>query len=92
MLISLDYDGTYTEAPEMWDEFIHNAITHGHEIIVVTMRYDNEEGIEVKYYLESKVSQIIFTGRQGKREFLRNLNLEPDIWIDDQPEYILNHA
>jgi len=92
MLISLDYDGTYTEAPEMWNEFISNAVSHGHEIIVVTMRYEETEGTIVKYDLERKVSQIIFTGRQGKREFLRKLNLEPDVWIDDQPEYILDHA
>jgi len=92
MLISLDYDGTYTVDPNFWDEFIRLAIFAGHEIIVVTMRYEAVEGDVVKYDLERKVKEIIFTGRQGKRKFLRNLNLVPDVWIDDQPEYILDPA
>lgn len=89
MLICLDYDGTYTEDPALWDQFIENAITAGHVVICATMRYQ-AEGADVERDLGLKVAQIIYTDRQAKQPYLRNRGINPDIWIDDSPYWLLN--
>jgi hypothetical protein len=88
MLIALDYDQTYTTDPELWDDFVKNCIEKGHEVICVTMRFDNDvEGTPV---LESigKHCRVIFTGRLAKLSFVKDMGIFPDIWIDDRPYYI----
>jgi hypothetical protein len=47
MLISLDYDNTYTLDPKFWDMFVKNAISSGHRVICCTMRY--EHGFDAGY-------------------------------------------
>lgn len=89
MLICIDYDGTYTEDPELWNLLIRVAKERGHKVICATMRFEQGEGDEVKRYLENKVDRIYFTGRKAKLEFLRdNYNVNPDVWIDDNPLWL----
>ena len=88
MFIALDFDGTYTEDPKLWSNFISQAITSGHRIAFVTMRHDNErESIEsaIKHMPYMKV---FYTGRKAKKPFMASLNQNPDIWIDDNPHWI----
>ncbi len=92
MLIALDYDGTYTADPEMWDSFIHNARIRGHSIVVATMRFNKLEGDEVRKALAESVDLIVFTERKAKKQFLRNMQIIPDIWIDDQPDWLYEDA
>ena len=42
MIIALDYDGTYTRAPRLWDDFIALADAGGYSVVVVTMRDEND--------------------------------------------------
>ncbi len=81
MLIALDYDGTYTTDPILFDAFIRQAKASGHEIICVTMRYPEEE--------IHMLCEIIYTSRQAKLPFMGGLGRMPDIWIDDNPRFIL---
>jgi len=73
MLIALDYDGTYTEDPELWDRFIDDAKRNGHDVKILTMRYPHEaiilHGVD-----------IIYTGRKAKYKFI-----PADIYIDNEP-------
>jgi len=93
MLIALDYDGTYTADKEMWDVFIHQARLRGHQIVVATMRFDiPAEADIVRLELEENVDHMIFTGRKAKKQFLRNQQLVPDIWIDDNPDWLYEDA
>ena len=92
MLVSLDYDGTYTLDPEFWDDFIATIRTRGHKVYCVTMRYPGVEGNPVRDALVGRVDEIIFTGRRAKLEYLSYLNINPDIWIDDQPHFIYMDA
>ncbi len=95
MLIALDYDGTYTADPEMWDAFVMNARLRGHTVYCITMRYADasSEAEQVKESLEGKVDKIIFTNRQAKKPFmLKHFNQCPDVWIDDMPEFITESA
>lgn len=84
MLIALDYDGTYTADPGLWDLFITSAIARGHEIEVVTMRHPHEP---IKMPIP-----VVYTGRQAKRQFVEALGRRVQIWIDDNPHWIYQDA
>lgn len=92
MIVSLDYDGTYTRDPQVWDQIIEVLRLQGHEVYVVTMRYEATQGQEVYEALSGKVDKIIFTERKAKKTFLRNLGILIDVWIDDIPYFILADA
>ncbi len=79
MKIALDYDGTYTADPELWNAFIKNAIDRGHEMVCVTMRCPHE-AIQMPI-------PVIYTSRKAKFEFA------PDaIWIDDKPNWLFQDS
>ena len=84
MNIALDYDGTYTLDEPFWNEFVYRAIEDGHEVSMVTMRYNNEdERVEPPHDI-----QIIYTERKAKRQAMDRLGIKIDVWIDDRPEWI----
>lgn len=95
MKIALDYDGTYTEDPELWDGFVMLAHQLGHEVHIVTMRYPEET---IRHQIpqthdHTRLEQwatIHYTSRQAKRRFMQNIGLEFQVWIDDIPEFILH--
>ena len=89
MLIALDFDGTYTADPTLWNGFVRSAQEAGHEVVCATMRHEHE-GAEVIKSLPSV--QVVFTGRQAKRAFLAEQGLFPAIWIDDNPAWIYQDA
>lgn len=39
MIIALDYDGTYTADPALWDQFILLAIKNNHYVVCCTLRH-----------------------------------------------------
>ena len=93
MLIALDYDGTYTADPELWDQFISNARMRGHKVYCVTMRYADKESKEVEENLGNKVDKIVYTNRKAKKvAFRMKCGCNPDIWIDDTPEWLFEDA
>lgn len=90
MLIALDYDGTFTADPDFWLAFVHKALSEGHEVFCCTMRYPHEcASIDIRL---STLVQIIATSRKAKMEFMREVGVVPQIWIDDQPHFIVSHA
>lgn len=84
MKIALDYDGTYTEDPELWNFFKVMAERMGHEVWIVTMRRPEEriEGID----------QVIYTSRKAKKIYCDENNLGFTIWIDDTPEWLFTNG
>ncbi len=93
VLIALDYDGTYTADPDMWNEFISSAKMHGHEIYCVTMRIAGVESFDVERALSGRVDKIIYTNRKAKKQSVRmQCNRDPDIWIDDNPDWLYEDA
>ena len=93
MLIALDYDGTYTADPELWEQFISNARMRGHKVYCVTMRYEDTENTEVELNLNSKVDKIVYTNRKAKKSAFRmQCGYNPNIWIDDIPEWLFEDA
>jgi hypothetical protein len=80
LVIALDYDNTYTDAEELWDEFITAASKRGHVVVCVTFRTPD---MPVKMSIP-----VFYTSGKLKADFMREVGLEPSIWIDDMPELI----
>ena len=76
MLIALDYDGTYTADPELWDLFISAARQRGHEVKIVTMRFPSEP-------IENAPCEVIYTSRKAKYGAI-----PAQIYIDDTPQFL----
>lgn len=89
MLIALDFDETYTADPLLFTAFVAMAQKAGHSVVVATMRHE-EEGSDVRS--ELGWLPIYFTGRKAKRPFLAAAGVHPDIWIDDNPAWIVQDA
>lgn len=84
--IALDFDGTYTAAPELWDKFIELFKTK-FNLICVTMRYDNDD--ERITHLSIPV---YYTARKAKAPHMAALGIDIKIWIDDNPMWIFYEA
>lgn len=89
--ICLDYDGSYNTFPELFDLIVKKALADGHLVILATMRYEAEKD-DGLVQIEKKGVRLIFTGRMGKKKYLARIGIKPDLWIDDNPEWILHDA
>jgi hypothetical protein len=76
MVIALDYDGTFTADPALWNDFIRLALCQGHEVKIVTMRYPHET-------VEGAPVDVVYTSRKAKKAAFA-----ADIWIDDAPHWV----
>lgn len=87
MLIALDFDGTYTADPALWDSFITAARLRGHEVHLVTMRGQREP-----VRLGANVDRVHYTDRRAKRPYMQARGLTVQVWIDDMPDFIIGDA
>lgn len=86
-LICVDYDGTYTESPALFDFFIKKAKELGFSVIGCTMRYEYEKDEDLIHF-EQMVDKLYFSERRAKKKYLEDLNITPQIWVDDTPEWL----
>jgi hypothetical protein len=94
MNIALDYDGTFTSDPDLWLNFIVDARNSGHEVFIVTMRYQSEvEDGSIHPMLEMMGVKVCATNRKAKKPCAKAMGLPPiHVWIDDHPEAIHKDA
>ena len=86
MNIALDYDGTYTEDPVMWADFIKMAKNRGHRVYIVTCRSNKNP---VDKIAEDLVNKVFYTNYQAKRAYMIDMQkIRVDVWIDDNPEVV----
>lgn len=83
MRIALDYDGTYTADPCLWDSFIERCRDR-HDVWIVTMRYPYE-AINMNI-------PVIYTSRKPKIAYCEGNGIYFDVWIDDQPEFLFRNG
>ena len=85
--IGLDYDGTITNAPDVFFAFAKSMKDAGHKVYIVTMRYPSECGdIPEKWY---KITEgIVPTSRQAKDRHMKALGITIHIWVDDNPKAV----
>lgn len=86
MNIALDYDGTYTADPPLWDMFIAAFKERGHRVWIVTCRRDTEENRED--IGKPGGCLVVFTNLAAKRTHMERLGLKVDVWVDDDVECI----
>lgn len=96
-IIGLDYDGTITRDPDMWYDVMNIMQRHGHEVHIVTMRYDTEsrmggEAMDDRFL--KYADGVHFTGnpetgdRDAKRPHMDAKGIEVHVWIDDNPKAV----
>jgi hypothetical protein len=83
MILSLDYDDTYTRDPVFWDSFIAYAQSRGHTVYCVTLRTP-EQGEQVLASI-GKLVKVYFTSMQSKSKYMYAMGIKIDVWIDDMP-------
>jgi hypothetical protein len=101
MTIALDYDGTYTRDPDLWDRFITDCSKSGHLVICVTQRTENtrpgrrrDERVprlrisDEEGTITLEPIPIICAGDQFKLDAARAAGYSVAIWIDDMPATI----
>ena len=82
-IFAIDYDNTYGDDPELWNEFIVSAKQRGHVVIMVTYRSPD---IPI---LDAPNIEIIYTDHNHKAPYLmEHHDIDVDVWIDDWPELI----
>jgi hypothetical protein len=85
MRIALDYDETYTDAPELFKLLVQTALEHGHTIFFATYRCANGDNSDIESDAEMLGIKIFYTEGQQKQHVVH-----ADVWIDDQPQTIVN--
>lgn len=92
MKIAVDYDHTITTDKIMWINLISTMRKFGADVRIVTYREDapdlKEGNQEVFDFANHCGIECIFTAGMQKKHMCENVGWIPDIWCDDQPEYI----
>lgn len=93
LLISIDFDQTFTAAPGLWRSFIREAVDRGNRVCCVTRREDSEKNREeIRLAFGdafSALAGLVLAGPdRRKRSAAGEAGLSPDVWIDDKPETI----
>ena len=94
MKIALDYDETYSKAPDMWSDIIGVIKSHGSEVRIVTARnpiLDNIDDV-----IDPPIP-IIYCDGIAKRFYCTHFADDgrgwiPDVWIDDKPQAVDNNS
>src|SRR5258706_1394980 len=88
MKIALDYDGTYTRDPSLWAYFLGMCRSRGHEVKIVTCRKPENE-IDWLGLNEGYRVPVLYTSYLPKRIYCDEVGWQPDVFIDDIPEFIV---
>ena len=89
MIISIDYDDTWSADPGLWSRFARQAARRGHTVILVTNRIGTPmDARELGRYAGRFVEQVIFAGLGPKRAAAVGAGYDVDVWIDDLPETV----
>lgn len=94
MIISIDFDDTYTKDPKLWDRFAVDAIARGHTVYCVSARsVQDMDDPKRSIGLIISENNCIGTNLEPKREFMRNVHkIHVNVWIDDMPEMIVERV
>jgi 5'(3')-deoxyribonucleotidase len=93
LTIAIDFDDTFTAAPALWAQFIKAARDAGHRVICVTARDYTEENIEEvdAAFAEHGIEIATwYTSLRSKIKHMEKAGVKVDIWIDDNPQVLVN--
>jgi len=89
---ALDFDGTFTEDPQLWAAFVTLGISRGHTFFCVTARRNTEENTDLinEQFEEHGIQMpIIFSNLGSKLDEVERRGIKIDIWLDDAPYAIV---
>jgi HK97 family phage prohead protease len=92
LVISLDYDRTFTAAPGMWRSFVELANERGNSVVCISRREETEQNVEEirSAFSGLDIKEIVLCGSATqKRDAAANRGIAVDVWIDDYPEGIV---
>lgn len=90
MIISIDFDDTWTRDPDAWRTFARLLHGRGHTVLVTTNRYAIPLATGEVYRVVGtrSVKEVIFAGAKPKRQAAREKGYDVDVWVDDSPEMV----
>lgn len=88
--IAIDWDGTFTEDPDLWRMFIREVSRKNKmRCFFVTARNFSEE---VQKEADELGIEAIYTDGKPKMKFCEEASADIHIWIDDMPELLFSEA
>jgi len=95
LVISLDYDRTFTAAPGLWRSFVSMATNAGNKVVCISRRENDEANREELRlaFADLDIADLILCGPDTqKRDAAAAAGLAVDVWVDDYPEGIVSAA
>jgi hypothetical protein len=90
MIISLDFDDTFTADRETWTKVASVLADAGHEVICISGRIDEESNqTELRQSLPDSIERIYLCGAVSKKHYAETHSIPVDVWIDDSPTRIV---
>jgi hypothetical protein len=89
--ISIDFDDTITRDPAFFLEVAKLALSAGHQPMVVTMRYPWDTDERLGDFSNIGIP-IYYTSHKAKKEYMFKQGINIDVWMDDNPAFILMDA
>lgn len=83
LVISIDYDDTWTEDPDMWLTIAELMRASGHVVVMCTARVRSDPVEDVPKWIE-----VFYSEGKPKAQHMSLSGLNPSIWIDDMPHLI----
>lgn len=96
MIFALDYDNTFDQDPDFWENFVEDACNNGHDTYIVTWRDDRYDRTPNLLHAET-VAAVYYTRGVAKKFYLEHIaQLPPDrlptVWIDDRPHTVSENS
>ena len=91
MMFGLDWDGTFTEDPELWRIFVTHAKLRGHDVTIITTRDANN--IEtIRNEAHRLGIEVLPCNGLPKIQVADEAGILVHVWIDDMPGLLFKHV
>lgn len=89
---AVDFDDTFTAAPQLWCAIMRIMRINGHDVYCVTARDNTESNLQEMIQSLPDYVKIVLCSGTPKREFCLSEGIEINVWIDDYPESIVGES
>ena len=92
LTFALDYHLTYSADPKFWNVFIELVYLRKDKLLCVSHATDHDE-IDKLYKSIGKIigqDNVVLTNGAAKKPYCDEHGIDIDVWIDNNPEHIIN--